>query len=68
MKRRKMVNVALAGALALAPLGLGACDNEDQKDVEEVGNEIEKGAEDAANEAEKEVDKLDDDGKDDSNK
>lgn len=67
MDRRRVVNVALAGALALAPLGLSACDNEDQRDAEEIGNEIEKGAEDAVNDAEKEIDKLDNDGQDDTN-
>ena len=42
-------------ALLVVPATAGiACDKEDQKDVEEVGNDIDK-----------EVDKLDKDGKDD---
>ena len=66
VERRKLVNVALVGALLFGPAALPACDNEDQKDAEEIGNDIEKGAEDAVNDAEKEIDEADKDGKDDN--
>ena len=65
MDRRKLLNVALAGALVLGPAALPACDQEDQKDAEEIGNEIEKGVEDAGKEVDEQVDKADNDGKDD---
>ena len=65
MDRRRIVNAALAGTLLLGSAGLAACDNEDQKDVEEVGNDVQEGAEDAVNDAEKEIDQQDKDGKDD---
>ncbi len=62
MRKQRIVNAVLAGALLF---GAAACDPEDQRDAEEVGNEIEKGAEEAVNDAEKELDQLDKDGKDD---
>ena len=65
MDKRKVLNAALAGALVLGPVGLPACDSEDQRDAEEVGNEFEKNVEDLGEEAEEELDKLDSDGKDD---
>ena len=64
MNKRRIANAAVAGALLLGSAGLAACDNEDQKDVEEGVNDVEKGAEDVVNDAEKELDKLDTDGKD----
>ena len=53
MVRSKAVNAMLAAALSLGFVG-AACDNEDKRDAEEIGNDIEKG-----------VDDLDSDGKDD---
>ena len=61
MIRRRITATALAGALLLAPV---ACDNEDQRDLEEGVNDVEKGAEDIVNDAEKELDQIDTDGKD----
>ncbi len=54
MHRNRMATAALAATLLLGAGSLTACDNEDQKDVEEVGEDAEKG-----------VDNLDNDGKDD---
>ena len=54
MLRRRVLNGALAATLLLGSGGLIACDKEDKKDVEEAGDE-----------ADKQVDKLDNDGKDD---
>ena len=54
MRRHRLVHAALAGTLLLGAGGLAACDNEDQRDIEEIGDE-----------ADKEIDKLDEDGKDD---
>ena len=51
---KKLASFALSGTLALSVLSGVACDKEDQKDVEEIGDNIDK-----------EVDNLDDDGKDD---
>lgn len=51
--RRKFMPVLMAAGLLLGATGV-ACDKEDRKDVEEVGNDVEKG-----------VDDLDSDGKDD---
>ena len=51
--KEKLLRLGLAGLLLL-PAGAIACDKEDQKDVEEVGDDIDK-----------EVDQLDSDGKDD---
>ncbi|MDQ4144640.1 MAG: hypothetical protein M3198_13030 [Actinomycetota bacterium] len=45
---------ALAATLLLGAGGLTACDNEDQKDVQEIGEETDK-----------QIDNLDNDGKDD---
>jgi hypothetical protein len=53
MIRSKALNVTLAAALSLGMLG-AACDDEDKRDADEIGNDIEKG-----------VDNLDQDGKDD---
>lgn len=39
MLRRRVLNGALVAATLLGSTGLVACDNEDKKDVEEVGNE-----------------------------
>lgn len=51
--RERLARSAVAIAVVLS-MGATACDREDQRDVEEVGNDIEKG-----------VDDLDSDGKDD---
>ena len=51
--RQELARLALCGFLLL-PAGAVACDKEDQRDVEEVGEDIDK-----------EVDQLDKDGKDD---
>ena len=53
MVRSKTVSALLAAALSLGFVG-AACDKEDKRDAEEIGNDIEKG-----------VDNLDEDGKDD---
>ena len=54
MMKDKLARIAFV-ALLMVPAATGiACDKEDQRDAEEAGNE-----------AEKEVDKLDNDGKDD---
>jgi hypothetical protein len=52
--RRRVLNGTLAATLLLGSGGLIACDKEDKNDVEEAGDE-----------ADKQVDKLDNDGKDD---
>ena len=52
--RQRLARSALAIAVVLSMGATAACDREDQRDVEEVGNEVEK-----------EVDQLDNDGKDD---
>lgn len=49
----KVMHALVAGSLLLGATGV-ACDKEDKKDVQEVGNDVEKG-----------VDDLDSDGKDD---
>ena len=52
--REKLARLGLV-ALLIVPAGTAAaCDKEDKKDLEEVGNDVDKG-----------VDKLDSDGKDD---
>ncbi|MDQ4095415.1 MAG: hypothetical protein M3174_04315 [Actinomycetota bacterium] len=53
MVRHKLTRVALAASLLIGAGGLVACDNEDQRDVQEIGEE-----------ADKQLDKLDTDGKD----
>ena len=53
MKERFM-SLLLAGTLVFAGAGAVACDKEDKKDVNEVGNEVDQ-----------EVDEADSDGKDD---
>lgn len=53
MPRRDMPAALLAVTLLLGATGV-ACDKEDRKDVQEVGNDVEKG-----------IDRLDSDGKDD---
>ena len=52
--RERLARSALAIAVVLSMGATAACDREDQRDVEEVGNDIDK-----------EVDQLDSDGKDD---
>ncbi|MDP9069625.1 MAG: hypothetical protein M3N53_14975 [Actinomycetota bacterium] len=52
--REKLPRLALALTLVLGLGATAACDREDEKDIEEVGNEVEKN-----------VDQLDTDGKDD---
>ncbi len=52
--REKLPRVALALTLVFGLGATAACDREDEKDIEEVGNEVEKN-----------VDQLDNDGKDD---
>ncbi len=52
----------LAGLLVFSGV---ACDREDQRDVEEIGNEIQEGVEDVGEEVEQEIDEADKDGKDD---
>ena len=51
---KKLASIALSGTLTLSVLSGVACDKEDEKDVEEIGENIDQ-----------EVDNLDDDGKDD---
>lgn len=43
---RKLVPLLMAAGLALGATGV-ACDKEDRKDVQEVGNDVEKGIDDA---------------------
>lgn len=50
---RKVMPLLMAAGLMLGATGV-ACDKEDRRDVQEVGNDVEK-----------EVDQLDSDGKDD---
>ena len=52
--RNRAASLLLAGALAFGATGAVACDKEDNKDLEEVGNDVDK-----------QVDELDSDGKDD---
>ncbi|HVF52163.1 MAG TPA: hypothetical protein VNC78_01000 [Actinomycetota bacterium] len=59
MRRHRAAAVALAAILGLS--GMVACDNEDKKDIEEIGNEIE----DVGEDIEQEIDEADTDGKDD---
>ncbi len=58
---------AAAGLAALISIGgLGACDKEDKRDVEEFGNDVEEGVEDAGQEIEEGFDEnVDTDGQDD---
>ena len=63
--RDRFMRIALAGALVVAPVTATACDREDRKDVEEVGEDLEKGAKKAGKEVEQGVDQADKDGKDD---
>ncbi|MDQ3983362.1 MAG: hypothetical protein M3271_11850 [Actinomycetota bacterium] len=51
--RRKALPVLVAAGILLGTTGV-ACDKEDRRDVEEVGEDVDKG-----------IDKLDSDGKDD---
>lgn len=51
---KKLASAALAGGLMLSAFSGVACDNEDEKDAEEIGENVDEG-----------VDNLDDDGKDD---
>ena len=51
---KKLASVALSGTLLVSALSGVACDKEDEKDIEEIGENIDK-----------EVDNLDSDGKDD---
>lgn len=51
---KKLASAALAGGLMLSAFSGVACDKEDEKDIQEVGNDIDEG-----------VDNLDSDGKDD---
>jgi hypothetical protein len=55
----------MTGFVAIASPMLGACDNEDMRDVEEGVNDAERGVEDAVDEADDAIDKADTDGKDD---
>ncbi len=50
----KLIRLGVAGLLLLPAAGVTACDREDARDVEEVGNDLQK-----------EVDQVDSDGKDD---
>ena len=52
--KEKLLRIGLVALLALSGSTAIACDKEDVKDVEEVGNDVDK-----------EVDQLDSDGKDD---
>jgi hypothetical protein len=52
--KRRVASIAMAGVLFAAAGGAIACDKEDKKDIEEVGNDVDK-----------QVDDLDSDGKDD---
>ena len=63
--KEKLARVALAVALVLGFGAVSACDREDRKDAEQIGNDIEEGAEDAGKEVEDAVDDADTDGKDD---
>ncbi len=53
MDGRKLARTALAVSLLLGAGSLTACDNEDQKDIQEIGED-----------ADQQLDKLDTDGKD----
>lgn len=60
------LRLLLTGALALgSPVALGACDQEDMRDLREGVNDAEEGVEKGAEEVEEQVDDLDSDGKDD---
>ena len=60
MDRLSRFALAIAVALSMGVIA-PACDREDQRDVEEIGNEIEKGGKKVENE----IDEADTDGKDD---
>jgi hypothetical protein len=47
MMNKKLASAALAGGLMLSAFSGVACDNEDEKDIEEVGNNVEEGVDDA---------------------
>lgn len=51
---KKLASIALSGTLTLSVLSGVACDKEDEKDIEEIGENVDQ-----------EVDNLDSDGKDD---
>ena len=63
--RQRIARLLLAALVGSASLVLGACDNEDMRDVEEGVNDVERGVEDAVEDAEDAVDEADTDGKDD---
>ena len=65
MVRSRIASLVLTGVVGIAAPLMGACDNEDMKDVQEGVNEAEEGVEDAVEDAEDAVDKADTDGKDD---
>ena len=66
MLRRKLGAIACAGVLALGGVGMVACDEEDERDAEELGEDIQEGVEEGAEEVEEEVDEnIDTDGTDD---
>lgn len=65
MVRTKIASLVMTGVVGIASPLMGACDNEDVRDIEEGVNEAEQGVEDAVDDAEDAIDKADTDGKDD---
>ena len=63
--KQRLARLLLTALVAFASLVLGACDNEDKRDLEEGVNDVERGVEDAVDDAEDAVDDADTDGKDD---
>jgi hypothetical protein len=63
--RQRLARLLLTALVGSGSLVLGACDNEDMRDVEEGVNDVERGVEDAVEDAEDAVDEADTDGKDD---
>ena len=63
--KERLVRLLLTALIGSASLVLGACDNEDARDIEEGVNDVERGVEDAVEDAEDAVDEADTDGKDD---
>lgn len=65
MKRHKLTRAAVAALIVLGSLGLAACDEEDEDDLQEGVRDTQEQVEEGARDAENAVDNADTDGKDD---
>lgn len=65
MERHRFTRAGVAALIALGSLGLAACDEEDEKDLQEGVRNTQENVEEGANDAENAVDNTDTDGQDD---